>query len=87
MNEKEEYKFDDAEQGPVIQPQPGTTQITIRVDTDTLNWFRSQAHQAGGGNCQTLINEALRLYIQSQEARPERTPKRITRKKLQSVLS
>ncbi len=37
--------------------------ITIRVDKDTLNIFKSQAQRLGG-NYQTLMNEALKKYAQ-----------------------
>ena len=62
MSEKE-HDFGNAERGAVMQSLPGKTRITIRIDTDILNWFRDQVHQAGGGNYQTLINEALREYV------------------------
>jgi uncharacterized protein (DUF4415 family) len=39
------------------------TRITIRVDKDTLNIFKSRAEQLGG-NYQTLMNEALKKYAQ-----------------------
>ncbi|WP_420466915.1 BrnA antitoxin family protein [Panacagrimonas sp.] len=35
--------------------------ITIRLDADVLAWFRDQVK--GGGNYQTLINEALKAHI------------------------
>ncbi len=66
MNEKE-HDFGKAERGPVIRPLPGKTRITIRIDTDVLNWFRSRVHQAGGGNYQTMINEALREYVRHRD--------------------
>ena len=37
--------------------------ITIRVDKDTLNIFKSRAERLGG-NYQTLMNEALKKYAQ-----------------------
>lgn len=42
----------------------GKNRITIRLDDDILVWFREQVHLAGGGNYQTLMNEALRQHIQ-----------------------
>src|ERR1035438_8763739 len=37
-------------------------------DNDILDWFRRQVDEAGGGNYQTLINEALHGFIlQKQE--------------------
>ncbi|WP_228371663.1 BrnA antitoxin family protein [Trichormus azollae] len=47
---------------------PGKTRITIRLDDEILAWFRQQVqvHQAGVGNYQTLINDALLEYIQKR---------------------
>lgn len=42
--------------------------ITIRVDKETLNVFKSRAEMTGG-NYQTLINEALKSYAQQELAR------------------
>ena len=64
MREKE-YNFDNAERGAVVKIPPGKQRITIRIDTNILNWFRKQVHNAGGGNYQTLINEALKENIHS----------------------
>ena len=36
--------------------------MTIRLDDDVLDWFRQQVDDAGGGNYQTFINEALRRF-------------------------
>jgi uncharacterized protein (DUF4415 family) len=65
---QDEYDFSEAQQGPVIPPRPGKTRITIRIDTDILDWFRAQVHAQGGGNYQTLINDALRTYINLRRA-------------------
>jgi uncharacterized protein (DUF4415 family) len=63
---REEYDFREAEL--VVPPKdPKKTRITIRIDTKTLNWFRQQVHEAGGGNYQTLINDALKSHIKSCE--------------------
>ena len=42
--------------------QKGKTRITIYIDTDILDEFRNLAESAGYGY-QTMINEALRLYL------------------------
>jgi uncharacterized protein (DUF4415 family) len=57
------HDFSKGKRGPVIPTDPGKTRITIRLDNAVLDHFRQQVHQAGGGNYQTLINEALREYI------------------------
>jgi uncharacterized protein (DUF4415 family) len=30
------------------------------LDTDVVDWFKAQVNEAGGGNYQSLINEALK---------------------------
>jgi uncharacterized protein (DUF4415 family) len=83
MSERE-YDFEEAQQGAVVPPTGNKTRITIRIDTDILNWFRERVHQAGGGNYQTLINEALREHVQHQSGDLEQTLRRIIREELQS---
>jgi uncharacterized protein (DUF4415 family) len=50
MEMQEEYDFSDARRGPVIPPASGKTRITIRLDSDILEWFRAQVHWQSGGN-------------------------------------
>lgn len=62
---RKEYDFSKAEL--VIPPRdPRKTRITIRIDTKILNWFRRTVDEAGGGNYQTMINEALKQYIERE---------------------
>jgi uncharacterized protein (DUF4415 family) len=87
MNKKEKtYDFTNAKRGAVVQPAPNKTRITIRVDTDVLNWFRERVHKAGGGNYQTFINEALREHIRQQDFTLERTLRRVIREELQTQM-
>jgi uncharacterized protein (DUF4415 family) len=60
---KREYNFANAKRGSVISVPKGKTRITIRLDEDVLDWFRQQVNRAGGGNYQSLINQALRQHI------------------------
>jgi uncharacterized protein (DUF4415 family) len=46
--------------GGVVPVPHGKTRITIRIDTDVLDWFREQVNAAGGGNYQTSMNDVLR---------------------------
>ena len=55
--------FSGARRGPAIRPQPGKTKISIRLDNTVLDYFRGVVDKAGGGNYQTLINEALVEYV------------------------
>ena len=84
MSEKE-YDFENAKQGEVVTPLAGKTRITIRLDTDTLDWFKQQVHQAGGGNYQSLINAALREHIQIQDGTLERTLRKVIREELHAL--
>jgi uncharacterized protein (DUF4415 family) len=59
-----EFDFSGAKRGPVIKPEPGKTKISIRLDNVVLDHFRVLVHKAGGGNYQTLINDALVEHIQ-----------------------
>lgn len=55
--------FLNAKRGAVIPLEPGKTKISIRLDTTVIEYFRSQVEQAGAGNYQTLINDALVAFI------------------------
>jgi uncharacterized protein (DUF4415 family) len=85
MSEKE-YDFEEAQQGAVTKPAPGKTRITIRVDTDVLNWFRQQVHDAGGGNYQTLINEALREHMNCRDETLEKVLRKVIREELKAAV-
>jgi uncharacterized protein (DUF4415 family) len=82
---KREYDFSKAKRGAVVKIVPNKTRITIRVDTDVLDWFREQVHKGGGGNYQTLINEALRQHVQVREGTLERTLRKVIREELQTL--
>jgi uncharacterized protein (DUF4415 family) len=58
-----EIDFSGARRGPAIRPEPGKTKISIRLDNTILDYFRRVVDQAGGGNYQTLINEALLEHV------------------------
>jgi uncharacterized protein (DUF4415 family) len=79
---KKEYDFAEAKRGPVVPPVPGKARITIRLDTEILDWFRDQVETAGGGNYQTLINEALREHINRRREPLETTIRRVIREEL-----
>ena len=74
---KRSYDFSKAKRGAVLRTPPGKTRITIRIDDDILDWFRKQVHEAGGGNYQTMMNRALRDYIEGQVESFEDTLRRV----------
>lgn len=79
---KDQYDFSKARRGPVVTPPPGKTRITIRIDDDILEWFRNKVESAGGGNYQTMMNSALRQYIETQEGVLESTLRRVIREEI-----
>ena len=46
-----------------MKPEPGKTKISIRLDNAVLDHFKSLVDRAGGGNYQTLINDALLTHV------------------------
>ena len=58
--------FSSAKRGPVLPPDPGKTKISIRIDNAVLEHFKGQVERAGGGNYQTLMNDALAAFIQQR---------------------
>ena len=79
---KDEYDFSQGKRGAVLPTVLGKERITIRLDAEILNWFRQQVEDQGGGNYQTLINQALREYISSHQAPLEEIVRRVVREEL-----
>ena len=79
---KKEYDFSKGKRGPVVRPDPNKVRITIRLDADIVAHFKNLVHQAGGGNYQTLINDALRSHIQAQGEPLEDTLRKVIREEL-----
>jgi uncharacterized protein (DUF4415 family) len=48
----------------LVERKPRTEAISIRIDLEVLEWFRSHAKEKG---YQTLINDVLRTYVSSQQ--------------------
>ncbi len=81
---RKNYDFSNAKRGPVVAIPKGKTRITIRLDDDLIEWFKTQVHETGGGNYQSLINAALREHIQRVEEPLEKTLRRVLREELRS---
>ena len=78
---KKEYDFSKGKRGAVIKAR-GKTRITIHLDDDVIEAFRSKSEDVGRGY-QTLINDALRAYM-SSASKPvdSKTLRRILREEL-----
>jgi uncharacterized protein (DUF4415 family) len=79
---KKEYDFKNGRRGTILKVPPGKTRVTIRLDNDVLEWFRERVDNAGGGNYQSLINEALRTFMQQKQESLEATLRRVIRDEL-----
>jgi uncharacterized protein (DUF4415 family) len=80
---KAKYDFSKGKRGAVI-PSPGKkVRITIRLDRDIVDWFRSKVEEQGGGNYQSMLNDALRTYVERQEQPLEDILRRVVREELQ----
>lgn len=77
---KEQYDFSGGKRGAVIKTNK--EKITIRLDSDVVDWFRKQVE--GGGNYQSLINEALKAHIKQQGESLETTLRRVIREEIKA---
>ncbi len=74
--------FSKGKRGAVVQPDPTKQRITIRLDADIIEHFKGLVHAAGGGNYQTLINDALREHIKAHDRELEETLRKVIREEL-----
>ena len=82
---KANYDFSKARRGAVVPPSGNKIRITIRLDRDLVEWFKSQAEAQGGGNYQTMINDALRTYTEHQDASLEKLLRKVVREELRKA--
>ena len=80
-----EYDFSQGKRGAVESIPPSKTSMTIYLDEDILAWFRALVHERGGGNYQTLINDALRQHIKQERESLEETLRRVLREELKQA--
>ena len=82
---KPEYDFSKGKRGAVISPSKKKVRITIRIDQDIIEWFRAKVEEQGGGNYQSMLNDALRTYIGNQDQPLEELLRRVVREELQAT--
>jgi uncharacterized protein (DUF4415 family) len=86
---KDQYDFSKGKRGQVRAPEPepeGKTRITIRLDEDIVERFLRMAEQSGGlTGYQTLINSALREYLDGKAPKFEETLRRIIREEMHAA--
>ena len=88
---KNQYDFSKGKRGRVVPEPPlekGKVKITIRLDEDLIDHFGAIADASGGkAGYQTLINAALREYVEGKTPKIEDTLRRIIREELAAKLN
>ena len=79
---KEQYDFSTGKRGAIDPIPQGKSQITLYLDDEIISWFRETVNAQNGGNYQTLINQALKEYIQQKGESLESLLRRILREEL-----
>ncbi len=74
--------FSHGKRGAIIKPDPNKVRITIRLDGNIIDHCKEQVNTAGGGNYQTLINEALYEHIRAHDKYFEDTLRKVIREEL-----
>lgn len=82
---KAKYDFSKGNRGAVLPSSDRKVRITIRLDRDIVDWFRSKVEEQGGGNYQTMMNDALRKCMERQEQPLEEVLRRVVREELQAI--
>ena len=82
---KAKYDFSKGKRGAVLPSSEKKVRITIRLDRDIIDWFRSKVEEQGGGNYQTMLNDALRTYMEGHEKPLEEVLRRVVREELQAT--
>lgn len=79
---KTEYDFSQATRGARVTT-PNKQRVTIRLDSDIVDHFKNLTQ--GGGNYQTLINDALRAHLEHQDQNLEQTLRSIIREEFKAL--
>lgn len=82
---KAEYDFSKGKRGAVLPASGNKIRITIRLDRDIVDWFRAKVEEHGGGNYQSMLNDALRQHIDRQNEPIEEILRRVVREELRSA--
>ncbi len=81
---KAKYDFSKGKRGAVLPQAGNKVRITIRLDRDIVDWFRSKVEEQGGGNYQSMLNDALKKHIEHQDQSIEEVLRRVVREELRA---
>ncbi len=82
---KAKYDFSKGKRGAVLPSSGKKVRITIRLDRDIIDWFRSKVEEQGGGSYQAMLNEALRKHMERQDQPLEEVLRRVVREELHAA--
>ena len=82
---KAKYDFSKARRGAVLPASGNKVRITIRLDRAILDWFKTKVEAQGGGNYQTMLNDALQAHIAHQEQPLEDMLRRVVREEIKKA--
>jgi len=82
---KAKYDFSKGKRGAVLPSSEKKVRITIRLDRDIIDWFRSKVEEQGGGSYQTMLNDALRKHMERQDQSLEEVLRRVVREELHAA--
>ncbi len=82
---KAKYDFSKGKRGAVLPSSGKKVRITIRLDRDNIDWFRSKVEEQGGGGYQTMLNDALRKHMERQDQPLEEILRRVVREELHTA--
>lgn len=79
---KANYDFGKARRGAVVASSGNKVRITIRLDREIVEWFKSMVEKQGGGNYQTMLNQALWAYIERHDESLEELLRKVVREEI-----
>ena len=81
---KTKYDFSKGKRGAVLPQGGNKVRITIRLDRDIVDWFRSKVEEQGGGNYQSMLNDALRKHVEHEDNPLEEVLRRVVREEIRA---
>lgn len=82
---KANYNFSKARRGAVAPSTGNKVRITIRIDRDIVDWFKTKVEEHGEGNYQSLLNDALRAHIGQKDKSLEKLLRKVLRDELKKA--
>ena len=82
---KANYNFSKARRGAVAPSTGNKVRITIRIDRDIVDWFKTKVEEHGEGNYQSLLNDALRAHIGQKDQSLEKILRKVVRDELKKA--